>query len=182
MTAGLRLNIGCGNDIRPGYVNVDGAALPGVDVVHDLDTVPLPFEAESVDEVVAKDVLEHIDLVPLMRDLHRVMRPGARLWMSSPHFTSSALYIDPTHRTGFSVETMGFFCEDTPFTSWPHYFGFSFARFESVKLVFHRYRGLPWNYALEPWVNRSAGRQRWYESSPLGRIFPASNVECSLIR
>jgi SAM-dependent methyltransferase len=178
----LRINIGCGHDIRAGYVNVDSVALPGVDIVHDLNGMPLPFETGSVSEVVAKDVLEHIDLVPVMRELHRIMRPGARLWMSSPHFTSSSLWIDPTHRTGFSVETMGFFCRETPFTQWPHYFEFQFERLQSSKLVFHCYRGMPWNYAVERWANRSSRRQRWFEGSALGRLFPASNVEATLIR
>lgn len=179
---GIRLNIGCGNDIRPGYVNVDSTALPGVDVVHDLNDLPLPFETGSVTEVVAKDVLEHLELIPLMQELHRVMASGAKLWMSSPHFTSSSLWVDPTHRIGFSVETMGFFCRETPFTTWPHYFDFKFDRLQSSKLVFHRYRGMPWNYLVERWANRSSRRQRWFEGSPVGRIFPASNIEATLIR
>lgn len=42
--AGDLLNLGCGTDIRSGWVNLDSAELPGVDVVHDLDRLPLPFE------------------------------------------------------------------------------------------------------------------------------------------
>jgi hypothetical protein len=53
---------------------------------------------------------------------------------------------------------------------------------ERVQLVFHRYRWLPWNYAVEPLVNRSAGLRRWYEESFLSRLFPAANVDVTLRR
>ena len=52
-----KLNLGSGIDIRPGYVNLDVAALPGVDVVHDLAELPLPFETAAFDEVLCKDIL-----------------------------------------------------------------------------------------------------------------------------
>src|SRR5919109_476542 len=70
-----RLNLGCGHDIREGYVNVDAAPLPGVDVVHDLNRLPLPFADERFDEVNCKDVLEHVDYIPLLREIHRLLRP-----------------------------------------------------------------------------------------------------------
>lgn len=42
MNNGLKINLGCGTDIKPGWVNVDIAKLDGVDIVHDLDELPLP--------------------------------------------------------------------------------------------------------------------------------------------
>ena len=38
-----KLNLGCGNDIRQGYINLDVAELDGVDVVWDVNKLPLPF-------------------------------------------------------------------------------------------------------------------------------------------
>ena len=73
-----RLNLGCGTDTRPGYVNLDIAALPGVDLVRDLSQLPLPFPDESFEEVLALDILEHVDHVAVMRELHRILRPGGR--------------------------------------------------------------------------------------------------------
>lgn len=39
-----RLHVGCGNEVLPGWVNHDLVALPGVDVVQDLDSYPWPFD------------------------------------------------------------------------------------------------------------------------------------------
>ena len=39
-----KLNLGCGTDIKKGYINLDVAKLDGVDVVHDINRLPLPFK------------------------------------------------------------------------------------------------------------------------------------------
>lgn len=55
----MRLNLGCGGDIRPGYVNVDFRQLTGVDQVVDLSVFPWPYQDSSVDEILMLDFLEH---------------------------------------------------------------------------------------------------------------------------
>ena len=42
MSKPIKLHLGCGTDIRAGWVNLDCAKLPGVDIVHDLNVLPLP--------------------------------------------------------------------------------------------------------------------------------------------
>jgi SAM-dependent methyltransferase len=177
-----RLNLGCGLDTREGWVNLDSAALPGVDVVHDLSVLPLPFEDERFSEVLCQDVLEHVDYVAVLRELHRVTRRGGRVLIRSPHFTSAAVYIDPTHRAAFSIDTFFFFAGDSDFAARSYYFDFSFERVDSARLTFHRYRWEPWNYLVEPLVNASLGIQRYYEGTFLSRLFPAANIEVVLVK
>ena len=55
-----RLHLGCGGDIRAGWINLDARRAPGVDVVADLDAcrhTQLPFAADSIDEFLASHVL-----------------------------------------------------------------------------------------------------------------------------
>jgi SAM-dependent methyltransferase len=177
-----RLNLGCGTDIRPGYVNLDIAPLPGVDVVHDIAELPLPFPDGRFDEIVCKDILEHVEYADVLRELHRILRPGGLLHVEAPHFTSRAVYLDPTHRTAFSIDTLRFFVGSDTFAARSYYFDFSFSAVEFARIVFHRHRWQPWNYAVEPLVNLSPGTQRGYEESGLSRLFPAANVRVTLRR
>lgn len=183
MTGRDRLNLGCGTDIRPGFVNLDSAPLPGVDVVHDLNELPLPLDDASFVEVVCQDVLEHLpDYPALLGEVHRVLRPGGRVVVRSPHFTSRGVWLDPTHRTSFSIDTLRFFVAGDSYSERSYYFPFKFSRVESTRIVFHRYRGMPWNYLVEPLVNRSRAIQAYYEGTALARIFPASNIEVTLVK
>lgn len=173
---GRRLNVGCGADVRPGYVNLDRAALAGVDVVHDVDRRPWPFEDQAFSEVLCESVLEHVDLVPTMREIHRILRPGGMLRLTVPHFTAPTAYEDPTHRNFLACGSFQFFCRGFHKN---YYFDFSFAALDSMRLVFGKRRLFWWNGLLERWVNQSPARMALYESSPL-RIFPASHIEVTL--
>jgi SAM-dependent methyltransferase len=177
-----RLNLGCGTDIRPGYVNLDSVALPGVDVVHDIAELPLPFDDATFDEVLCRSILEHLDYIPVLRDLHRILAPGGRLVVVGPHFTARNVYVDPTHRTAFSIETFQFFVRDGDYADRAYYFDFHFSRQDEAKIRFIRTRMEAWNHVVEPLVNRSPAWQRFYEATFLSRLFPASEVEVTLVK
>jgi SAM-dependent methyltransferase len=179
---GKRLNLGCGTDIRPGFVNLDVAPLPGVDVVHDLDELPLPFEAGAFAEIVCKDLLEHVDLIAVLRECHRILVPGGSLHMQSPHFTASAFFADPTHRTAFSISTLHFFSKSGRHADRSYYFDFHFSRIASERIVFAQHYLQPWNHLVEPLVNAHPKLQTYYEETFLARLFPALNVQVTLVK
>jgi len=82
----LRLNIGCGPNPLPGWVNVDVARGPGIDVVWDL-RYGLPFPAESCAVVFGEHVIEHMPkeaAEALAREARRVLQPGGVLRLSTP--------------------------------------------------------------------------------------------------
>ncbi len=56
----MKLNLGCGGKILPGFVNVDKCALQGVNEVVDLFTVPWPWRESSIDEIQSSHLIEHI--------------------------------------------------------------------------------------------------------------------------
>lgn len=83
----MKLNLGCGSDIRPGYVNVDFRSLPGVNLVVDLSVVPWPFAFESVDEILMLDFLEHFPYSlteALLMQCFGVLRPRGELVIQVP--------------------------------------------------------------------------------------------------
>lgn len=50
---------------------------------------PLPFETESFDWIVSTEVIEHIaDIARYVPELHRVLRPGGRVLVTTPDITS----------------------------------------------------------------------------------------------
>lgn len=97
----IRLNVGCGRNIRDGWVNLDSAALPGVDLVCDLDAArdkPIPLPDASVEHFLLSHVLEHIrDSLGLMQELWRLAIPGATAEIRVPHGSSDDAWEDPTH-------------------------------------------------------------------------------------
>ena len=98
----IKLNVGCGNDIREGWINLDIIKKEGIDIVHDLNKVPLPFEDDTFNYILCRNVLEHVNYVALMNDLHRILKQGGLLRIRVPHFTSKSNYADPTHINLFS--------------------------------------------------------------------------------
>ena len=91
MSEVLKLNLGCGRTIIPGWINVDYRPGPGVDVVADLEN-PLPWSDNTVDEVLASHVLEHlVRWEYTVEEVHRILKPGGRFTIHVPygpdHFT-----------------------------------------------------------------------------------------------
>lgn len=104
-----KLNLGCGRDVRAGWVNVDRIRLPGVDAVLDLES-PLPFADGVLERVHCSHVLEHVDrFLELMEELHRVLAPEGRLTVVVPHLSFFGSYTDPTHRRFFGYHSFDYF-------------------------------------------------------------------------
>jgi SAM-dependent methyltransferase len=94
----VRLNLGSGAQRLDGWTNVDVVDLPEVDIVHDLDVGPWPFEDASAEQIVAVDVFEHVmNPVLFMRESHRVLAVGGTLSIKTPHWRHQDSYTDPTH-------------------------------------------------------------------------------------
>jgi SAM-dependent methyltransferase len=126
-------------------------------------------------------VLEHVELIPVLRELHRILAPGGRLRVRSPHFSSQVVYIDPTHRRSFSIQTFEYFVSGkTRFGEF--YFDFHFSAIERARITFHRRRSEPWNWLIEPLANFSPWIQRYYEATAFARLFPGLNVEVTLVK
>ena len=93
-----KLNVGCGRNIQEGWINLDSAALPGVDLVCDLESLrenPIALPDESVGQFLISHVIEHIrDSLGLMQELWRLATPGATAVIRVPHGGSDDAWRD----------------------------------------------------------------------------------------
>lgn len=78
---------------------------PGIDVVHDLNALPWPFEDGSMLHINATHVLEHLNDFPaVMDECWRLLHPGGSLFVEVPIVTWQNVdlaFADPTHKTFF---------------------------------------------------------------------------------
>ena len=100
MSTALKLNLGCGQNQKAGYVNVDKYGQP--DICHDLETFPWPWEKNTVDEIVLNHVLEHLGesrgvYLKIIQEMYRICKPGATVRIAVPHPRSDDFINDPTH-------------------------------------------------------------------------------------
>jgi predicted SAM-dependent methyltransferase len=128
-----KLDLGCGNAKHPGYIGVDNNPNANqADVIWDLNVVPWPFEDESVDEVLADHVLEHLDdPLRFLAEVYRILKPGCRLILNVPHF--SCAWLHPMHKRAFSTLLFSYFDPMAP----EHYGNL---RFRVVKMRLHWHR------------------------------------------
>ncbi len=145
----MKLNVGCGRTVIPGWVNLDLHAGPGVDVAFDLERCAaesLPLPDDSVEEFLLSHVLEHTRApLPMMQELHRIAEPNARMMVRCPYGASNDADEDPTHVRRIFEGSFGYFSQ-------PYYWRADYG-----------YRG-DWAVeemalALYPWVYESVSRE-----------------------
>lgn len=164
----LRLNLGCGRDPKSGYYGVDLVEMDGVDIVADLNAGMSWLPDNSVDEIITFHVFEHIQgFLPLMRELHRVVKPDGRISITVPHFSNVFGFSDPTHVRFFGMYSMFYFVppEFQPKRKVPVFYTDIRFSIESIFIDFYR-EGLVdriLGKLMSKLVNRSLDSQHFYE-------------------
>lgn len=105
----MKINIGAGDTNYEGFLNCDYSNLFKPDYVFDLEKDKFPFDDNSVDEIIAYHVLEHLGegYFHCLQEMYRVCKHGATINIKVPHYLSENQYHDPTHRrpiTGFGLK------------------------------------------------------------------------------
>jgi SAM-dependent methyltransferase len=170
MNAPRRLNLGCGRDHREGFLNIDSIDGIGADLVWDLNRTPYPLPEGQFDEILALDVVEHLeDVMRFMEESWRLLRPGGEIRITTPHFSSANSFRDPTHRWHLGYFSFDYLASDHALA---HY---TRARFEIVdRLV--AFRPTRFNRLVGALARRNYRRweDRWCW------IFPAWFIEVRL--
>jgi SAM-dependent methyltransferase len=120
------LDVGCGT----GWLADHFEYYTGIDVSHEAVAIAqesgrhvlqgdieeaLPFEDQSFGGAILKDVLEHVaSPVALVREVRRVLRPGARVFACSPD-AQRWVWDDYTHRRPFTAKSFRLLFADQGF-------------------------------------------------------------------
>jgi SAM-dependent methyltransferase len=108
------LDLGCGINKHPGAIGIDRNPATRADITADLDRFPWPLADNSFREVRAIHVIEHVaDVLRTMEEIHRVLAPGGRATIVTPHYTDFSSFCDPTHRWHLNSFSLRYFGEDS---------------------------------------------------------------------
>ena len=86
----MKLNIGCGYDYLKGYCNIDSSRASLADRL--MQAHSLAFDSCSAEEIVAKQLIEHLGYfkgIYFLSECFRVLKPGGVLRLETPHFEQS---------------------------------------------------------------------------------------------
>jgi predicted SAM-dependent methyltransferase len=101
-----KLNFGCGDDIRNGWVNVDLSKKKGIDKSFDFDKFPYPFKKDSFDYIFADSVIEHLqDLRKVFRELWRISKKNTIIEIIVPYYNHVCAFNEPDHEHFFNERT-----------------------------------------------------------------------------
>ena len=111
-----KLDIGCGRNKRPGTIGVDRNPRTAADVLADVDRAGLPFRRNSIQCICLIHVVEHLaSIVGILEEAHRVLQPGGRLLIETPHYSDASSFTDPTHRWHLNSFSFRYFTEEGGF-------------------------------------------------------------------
>lgn len=124
-----KLNLGSGEFLKEGFVNVDYYSVTKPDVEHDLSKFPYPFKDGEFDHIESDHCLEHLPSpFNVMKEIHRIGKNGATVIIKVPHFSRGFTHAE--HKAGFDVTFPYYFKSD--FVG--GYQGFEFSS-NKVKLI-----------------------------------------------
>jgi len=86
----LKLNLGCGKDIKMGFINIDYEEKSGVhiDLIADLSS-EIPLEGNSAEFIYSSHMIEHLDWIEgsnFLQECFRCLESGGQLRLLFPNF------------------------------------------------------------------------------------------------
>lgn len=119
--SGIRLDIGCGANVQPGFVGMDIQPFPDCIQWDWLQFPWEPFKDETVIQAIASHVVEHVPrvmyingrtrwtFIEFMDEVWRVLKPGSQFAIAMPYCHSDGYYQDPTHVNPCNEKTWLYF-------------------------------------------------------------------------
>jgi SAM-dependent methyltransferase len=117
------LELGCGNSkhkfVNAEVIGLDFYDVREADIKWDLESGKLPFKDNEFDGIIAEHTLEHIkNLLPLINEMWRVVKPNGIIKIECPYFASSLAHSSMDHVRFFSYTSFFPYRKEDPY----HYF------------------------------------------------------------
>jgi len=109
---GLLLDLSPIPNKQKGFLGMARKVHPNVDVIHDPESFPFPFEDDSCHIVIAHYLVQKIKpwlMVDFMNEVWRIVKPGGQFAISMPYANSASFYGDPTNCNQCNESTFYFF-------------------------------------------------------------------------
>lgn len=181
----MKLNLGSGNKLLSGYVNVDienhkqQAELEGKHFIQfDLEK-PFPITDNIITEIRCTHVIEHLfNLSQFVDELYRISYDGCKIFITVPHFTSPDFEF---HIRKCRYDLLKDYCKiGEKYTNGKYYVNSYLQKsyFKNVK------RTLKFDsvYSFGNVLNKNPKWCRWYETTFLRNIFFCKEIilECEI--
>ena len=97
-----------------GSIGVDFRKTDATDRVVDLSVYPWPFEDAQFENIIAKDIIEHmLWVIPFMDECWRIVKLKGHIYIRTTYFNTEQSYRDPTHFHFFTLESFDYFDPET---------------------------------------------------------------------
>jgi len=165
------LDIGCGKAKYPGSIGVDISGKTDADIIHNLNTIPYPFDDNVFDCIICDNVIEHLDdVIKTMNELWRISKKGARIKIDVPYFRSVYASIDPTHKHFFTYNSFNYFDEKHLFNE---LYKFSDLTFEVEKVSFDESIS---SNVLQRFIKYFANKKPQFYEINISHLFPLNQL------
>jgi hypothetical protein len=131
----MKLNLGCGTDIKPDFVNIDIRHTPGVNLISDVSNLDDLYQDNSVDEIHAYDLLEHFSFLITRKVLSNwisKLKPGGTIIVRVPDLEKILDRFVNGNLPAFEAQRLVFGGQDYEFNY--HYAGFTEGMLEGLLL------------------------------------------------
>jgi ubiquinone/menaquinone biosynthesis C-methylase UbiE len=181
------IELGCGPNPPQNIIGIDLLPLDGVHYVTNLEEGLKMIPDNSVDEVHSHHFMEHIQNFELMMtDIHRILKPSGKNYVTVPHFANPHYFSDYTHKRFFGLYTFDYFSrtENQLKRKVPAFY--NSIRFKTThrKIVFRSaefpLRNLFYKWIIEPIFNFNSTMQEYYEVS-FCYTFPPSELQFEMV-
>ena len=145
------------------YIGVDCRDVKGVDKSCDFESEKLPFEDNSVEEIITVHTLEHVrNLEHIIKECHRILKPQGLLKIWVPHCHSTIAFAEMGHVRFFATSTLDTFDVEGKEPDYPFY-GYLFEKIQVKLQICRNQFKIRWqDKILENFINKKQRRREGF--------------------